>query len=280
MKIAPIVSTKSSSASVSTKKLCKKLKSLTDQKIVSLIQKALRAEDGASRDCWKLAGLALNELTIRVWGKTHLEELEFLRRSIISKSKLCVSQCTYGFETAGVLDKKAKKIYHFYPREGVAKKIVKQWHKSEHDISFQNYVTQHVDKSLIDELKTKKVKYLSEKKLLNYAVHFENGLPKINGSHLEDGEYIFVFTKEQGFPMLYAGIKDKGRFQHTSFSLGAPLECAGKFTIVNNKLVHIRLSSGHYHPERWHSLSLANYLKDPKNLGPVGFSKIEIEAHR
>lgn len=269
-----LLKTVHNSKSYSATSVAKKLKSLKDGKIVGILKNVLAHKEIQNSNVWMLAGAAFNELSIRVWGKTHRKALETFRRRLITKSDLCVARRSYAMETAGLLDKKTKKIYHPYPFEALARSIFDEWNNSNTKKSLQDYIGANIDYDEVQQLKNNRVHYLADDSLKKYKVKFSHGYPKIGNKTLRNGEYMFTLARVNDKAVLYAGIKKKGKFQHTSFSAGAPVLCPGVFEIRKKKLSKIKLSSGHYHPTKAHAVALKAFFKDS------GVGKVKIQEHK
>jgi hypothetical protein len=254
------------------------LKKISDSKIVGIIKTLLKSSHANDSHAWEFAGIAFNELAIRVWGKKHRKSLESFRQAIMNHSDTCLSRRSYALETAGILDKKSKKIFHPYPYSDVAEKVVEKWYRSSTDKSLQEYISAYMKKH-VTSLKRNSVKYLTPNSQQNFRVTFKNGQPRIGKARPKNGTYIFALGKDGNKNILLAGIKRKGSFQHSSFFAGAPVASVGKFTIKNKKITQVLLSSGHYHPKKEHGKALLKYLRHHDNLGSKA-AYIKVVTHK
>lgn len=257
-----------------------RLKKLPDQKLVSLLKLVQSNVDKNDMHVWSFAGTVFNELSMRLWSKLHKKQHEAFRQFIIQHSNLCISRREYALETAGMFDKKSNKVFHPYPYNKMSKKLIKKWHHTSTDKSLDDYILSYMPKSEIKYLKNHSVKYLSPSEHKKYQVTFVKGQIKIGGKTPWDGTYIYALGFEKNTAVLLAGFKEKGRLQHTSFFAGAPVLSVGEFTIENKKLVSLRSSSGHYHPELKHMQAMVDYLKQDDHLGERAASKIHVRKHK
>ncbi|NKX88759.1 hypothetical protein [Nocardia coubleae] len=78
---------------------------------------------------------------------------------------------------------------------------------------------------------------------------------------------------------LYAALEHApGEFHHSSFLAGAPVAAAGELVVVNGVVQQLTDSSGHYRPERGHTLQAVNHLRA---LGvQLTAAQIRLEAPR
>lgn len=84
-------------------------------------------------------------------------------------------------------------------------------------------------------------------------------------------ELIFVTDKEG---KMYAGFKEKGMFQHSSFLSGAPVAMAGTLIIgPKGRLQGVSNLSGHYNPTENHSIQFLHQLRqNGVNLNNLDFT--------
>ncbi|CAN6344420.1 unnamed protein product [Urochloa humidicola] len=112
-------------------------------------------------------------------------------------------------------------------------------------------------------LKMQCIKYLGpkERELYEYiinegkVIHKKSREPLDTGHGPEGAKWIFVMSTER---RLYAGKKEKGVFQHSSFLAGGATIAAGKFTVENGVIKSILAYSGHYKPSME---NLDNFMK-------------------
>lgn len=262
-----------------SKDVSAQLKKVSDVKIVEIVKTLLKSSQTNDSNDWRFAGIAFNELATRVWGKKHRKSLESFRQSIMRNSDNCVARRSYALETAGIVDKKSKKIFHPYPFNDVAQKVVEKWYRSSTDKSLQQYISAYMKKH-IRSLKHHSVKYLTPNSQKKYRVTFKNGQPRIGKARPKSGTYIYALGADDNQSLLLAGTKRKGTFQHSSFFAGAPVASVGEFTIKGKKITHVRLSSGHYHPTKKHGKALLKYFRRDDNLGAGKTARIKVEVHK
>ncbi|CAL4911599.1 unnamed protein product [Urochloa decumbens] len=126
-------------------------------------------------------------------------------------------------------------------------------------------------------LKMQCIKYLGpkERELYEYIVNEGKVIHKqsrepLDTSHGPEGaKWIFVMSTAR---RLYAGKKEKGVFQHSSFLAGGATIAAGKFTVENGVIKSIVAYSGHYKP------SMENLDNFMKFLEESGVDLKEIKA--
>ncbi|MEV0540336.1 hypothetical protein [Nocardia salmonicida] len=88
------------------------------------------------------------------------------------------------------------------------------------------------------------------------------------------GRAVFVMDQDGN---LYASLfHGAGRFHHSSFLAGAPVAAAGELVVIDGILQQLTDSSGHYQPERGHTLQAINHLR---SLGiRIDTSQVRLEA--
>lgn len=91
------------------------------------------------------------------------------------------------------------------------------------------------------------------------VIHHSNG----NNHDASDGEeevkWIFVMSTRK---KLYAGVKKKGRFQHSSFLAGGATLAAGRLVVEHGVLKSISPHSGHYRPSNERFDSFLKFLQE------------------
>ncbi|XP_050155892.1 IQ domain-containing protein IQM3-like isoform X1 [Malus sylvestris] len=106
------------------------------------------------------------------------------------------------------------------------------------------------------------IKYLGpqEREQFEYIIH-EGTLVHGGTGHLldtnlgmQDSKWIFVMSTSR---KLYAGVKKKGSFHHSSFLAGGATLAAGRLAVENGKLKSVSAYSGHYRPS---NENLGNFL--------------------
>ncbi|CAM0151467.1 unnamed protein product, partial [Urochloa decumbens] len=126
-------------------------------------------------------------------------------------------------------------------------------------------------------LKKQCIKYLGpkERELYEYiinegkVIHKQSGEPLDTSQGPEGAKWIFVMSTAR---RLFAGMKDKGVFQHSSFLAGGAIIAAGKLTVENGVIKSIVAYSGHYKP------SMDNLDNFMKFLEESGVDLKEIKA--
>ncbi|MCE5293284.1 MAG: hypothetical protein LLF94_01555 [Chlamydiales bacterium] len=259
----------------------RKFKKLSDSTLVKTVQAILNAPKNSSTDLWKFAGVAISELYIRNWGKTHRDKLEDLRIAISNHSKHCFSAHGYALETAGLIDPNAKKssrniVYHPYAYDKFAKKVVTAWENHKHTKkSLEAYLDKHLTKKEKAYLRNHAIEYVRPHQQSDYEVTFHGDEVRIGGKVPKNGWYIYVLGGEP--TTLLASRKIKGRFHHTSFFHGAPVVSAGEIKIKDGKLKSAFMRSGHYKPTEVHGEYLREYLKQEKNMGSIAAMRLYIQ---
>ena len=249
----------------------KECKKLSDYDIKDALEAIIAEPSIAKPRTWNFASVALNELSSRVWAKKNARALAVLTNSLSIASGHCYFDPIYGIEAAGLSEDSVKKggnknkIIHPYPYNKTIKKLLYKWKRSGTDKSFNDYIRSYGSKKEKREIKNHAVRYLHPNEREKYKVTFINGRVKIGGRTPQDGLYMFCLGGKK--PMLLAGFKKKGKFQHSSFFAGASVLCAGKLIIENGKITHLDLRSGHYKPTKAHGDNLKAFLKLPENMG-------------
>ncbi|KAJ3671355.1 hypothetical protein LUZ60_007434 [Juncus effusus] len=124
------------------------------------------------------------------------------------------------------------------------------------------------------------IKYLGpqEREHYEYVVEFgkvmhkkSNILFDTKSNGLKDEKWIFVLSTDD---KLYAGLKKKGMFHHSSFLAGGATKAAGRLTAENGILKSVWAYSGHYKPGEE---DLNNFINFLKNNG-VDMDRVEIRS--
>lgn len=131
------------------------------------------------------------------------------------------------------------------------------------------------------------VAYLDENGRRALRLEIRNGLLYTANGELFDtsagqtvwsggGQAIFVMDQHGN---LYASLEHSaGRFHHSSFLAGAPVAAAGELVVSRGVVQLLTDSSGHYRPERGHTLQAVEHLR---RLGiPLSAAQVEFEAPR
>ncbi|KAF3321771.1 hypothetical protein FCM35_KLT13987 [Carex littledalei] len=130
------------------------------------------------------------------------------------------------------------------------------------------------------KLRTQCIKYLSpqEREHYQYVVAHGKIMHKQSGDYFdtrnsgaEGGKWIFVLSTDKH---LYAGLKKKGLFHHSSFLAGGATKAAGRLNAENGVLKSVWGYSGHYKPGEE---NLENFLSFLREEG-ADVSSIEMRA--
>ncbi|KAK3118402.1 hypothetical protein QOZ80_9BG0698540 [Eleusine coracana subsp. coracana] len=122
------------------------------------------------------------------------------------------------------------------------------------------------------------IKYLGPQERENYEYIINEGkiVHKLSGELLDTSQdkgtkWIFVMSTAK---RLYAGKKEKGVFQHSSFLAGGATIAAGRFTAENGVIKSIWAYSGHYKPSSENLSNFINFLED----NGVDLKEVEVRA--
>ncbi|CAN6566883.1 unnamed protein product [Malus baccata var. baccata] len=124
------------------------------------------------------------------------------------------------------------------------------------------------------------IKYLGpqEREQFEYIIH-EGTLVHGGTGHLldtnlgmQDSKWIFVMSTSR---KLYAGVKKKGSFHHSSFLAGGATLAAGRLAVENGRLKSVSAYSGHYRPS---NENLGNFLAFLEENG-VTLDEVQPELH-
>ncbi|CAG7905830.1 hypothetical protein BRARA_D00568 [Brassica rapa] len=139
------------------------------------------------------------------------------------------------------------------------------------------------DMDLIDcsrsKLKQQCIKYLGPQERVEYEYVIIDGkiVHKLTGNFLhtmhgsEGTKWIFVMST---FKKLYAGLKKKGRFHHSSFLAGGATLAAGRVVVDNGVLKTISAYSGHYRPSDESLETFLSFLRENE------VSLDDVEVHK
>ncbi|KAK3119753.1 hypothetical protein QOZ80_9AG0674710 [Eleusine coracana subsp. coracana] len=122
------------------------------------------------------------------------------------------------------------------------------------------------------------IKYLGPQERENYEYIINEGkiVHKLTAELLDTSQdkgtkWIFVMSTAK---RLYAGKKEKGVFQHSSFLAGGATIAAGRFTAENGVIKSIWAYSGHYKPSSENLSNFMNFLED----NGVDLKEVEVRA--
>lgn len=138
---------------------------------------------------------------------------------------------------------------------------------------FVDYFSQKTSQRQRLALRKQIIAYLTVEEAAKYKITFVQGkivfVDPNPAFTLTSRRYIFAWDQDHS---LYLGMKSKGSFQHTSFTSGRPVLCAGFFTVVNGVITEIKGHSGHYKPSEFHLRQFLHFLSHPARLGPNVYS--------
>jgi hypothetical protein len=151
----------------------------------------------------------------------------------------------------------------------------------------QQYDGEHIPGNQVWQTPPSHVDYLDMNRRRALRLEIRNGLLYTANGQLFDtrggqtvwsggGRAIFVMDQHGN---LYASLgHSAGRFHHSSFLAGAPVAAAGELVVIDGVLQLLTDSSGHYRPERGHTLQAIDHLR---RLGiPLSAAQVEFEAPR
>ncbi|XP_020571390.1 IQ domain-containing protein IQM3-like [Phalaenopsis equestris] len=123
------------------------------------------------------------------------------------------------------------------------------------------------------------IKYLGPQEREHYEyvpadgkiVHKQTAEPLDTTKGPEGAKWIFVMSTSR---RLYAGVKQRGVFQHSSFLAGGSTVIAGRFTARGGFLRAIWAYSGHYKPSDENLKQFLNYL----NENGIDITKVEMRS--
>ena len=228
-----------------------------------------------------LADQAITQLTVRTLSKDLENKVTKLAKKVghVGETKLNVKSLEpkYRLEAAGI--ELAGKVIHPHPSSKITE-FAKKWENSKTSKSLEEYIEKKAPYSAKRDMKSRDVKYLTEKEREKYEVSFDKkGKVKINGHTAKKGEYMYVLDASK--KELYAGKKETNKFHHSSFLAGAPVGSAGVLKVKSNgKLDKAKPSSGHYKPKKEHGENLREHLAKDTNLGKRKAEKLEIKEHK
>ncbi|KAL6870955.1 hypothetical protein ACP4OV_014803 [Aristida adscensionis] len=128
-------------------------------------------------------------------------------------------------------------------------------------------------------LKKQCIRYLGPQEREHYEYIINEGkiIHKLSGEPLDTSQgpqgtkWIFVMSTSR---RLYAGKKEKGVFQHSSFLAGGATIAAGRFTAENGDIKSIWAYSGHYKPSDENLRNFMNFLED----NGVDLKEVEVRS--
>lgn len=242
-------------------------KKLSDNQILRTLEAILESNEEHRSNVWKFAGIGYNELFVRNWGKENRDEMDTLRSKLIARSKHCFSTHAYAIETAGLLIKNGgkRKLVHPYAFNELTKNIFIAWEESGLPLSFAEYLENHVEPEIVQEVQNTTLTYLTAKEREQFRVSYDKDGLKIGGKKPKDGWYMYVLG---GKPLkLYAAKKQKGTLHHTCFLKGIPVPSAGEIEIYKGEIDCIYMRSGHYRPTVEDGMRLREFLQQPEYMG-------------
>ncbi|VAI15535.1 unnamed protein product [Triticum turgidum subsp. durum] len=118
---------------------------------------------------------------------------------------------------------------------------------------------------------------IQEREYYEYIIKEGKSVHKISGEPLDTSQgskgtkWIFVMSTAK---KLYAGQKERGVFQHSSFLAGGATIAAGRFTAENGVIKSIWAYSGHYKPS---AENLTNFMSFLEENG-VDLKEVEVRS--
>ncbi|CAO2153273.1 unnamed protein product [Urochloa humidicola] len=117
-----------------------------------------------------------------------------------------------------------------------------------------------------------------ERENYEYIINDGKIIHKLSGEPLDTSQgpkgtkWIFVMSTAK---RLYAGKKERGVFQHSSFLAGGTTIAAGRFTAENGIIKSIWAYSGHYKPSAENLSNFMNFLEE----NGVDLKEVEVRVH-
>ncbi|CAD6265227.1 unnamed protein product [Miscanthus lutarioriparius] len=102
-------------------------------------------------------------------------------------------------------------------------------------------------------------------------IHKQSGQPLDTSQNPKGTKWIFVMSTAK---RLYAGKKERGVFQHSSFLAGGTTIAAGRFTAENGIIKSIWAYSGHYKPSAENLSNFMNFLEE----NGVDLKEVEVRS--
>ncbi|KAL6641888.1 hypothetical protein ACP70R_020069 [Stipagrostis hirtigluma subsp. patula] len=102
-------------------------------------------------------------------------------------------------------------------------------------------------------------------------IHKQSGEPLDTSQGPKGAKWIFVMSTAK---KLYAGKKERGVFQHSSFLAGGTTIAAGRFTAENGVIKSIWAYSGHYKPSAENLSNFLNFLEE----NGVDLKEVEVRS--
>ncbi|RLN28239.1 IQ domain-containing protein IQM3-like [Panicum miliaceum] len=129
------------------------------------------------------------------------------------------------------------------------------------------------------KLKKQCIKYLGPQEREHYEyiinegkiIHKKSGEPLDTSQSPKGTKWIFVMSTEK---RLYAGKKERGVFQHSSFLAGGTTIAAGRFTAEDGIIKSIWAYSGHYKPSAENLSNFMNFLEE----NGVDLKEVEVRS--
>ncbi|KAL5224664.1 hypothetical protein ABZP36_011303 [Zizania latifolia] len=128
-------------------------------------------------------------------------------------------------------------------------------------------------------LKKQSIKYLGPREREDYEytitegkiIHKQSGEPLDTSQGPKGTKWIFVMSTTK---RLFAGKKERGVFQHSSFLAGGATIAAGRFTANNGAIKSIWAYSGHYKPSAENLANFMNFLEE----NGVDLKQVEVRS--
>jgi len=222
---------------------------------------------------------AFNALALRKHSSNDQAAIFQLKEGTNISHHYCTLKGCYIPESAGILkktiDKHANKneVVHVY---GCAtKKLYHTWADRKKPNRFEKYLKKRARKADLQTMRKNILQYHSHAEREAFAVHFVDGKFMQNGQFMH-GRYIYVLNAAG--TTLYAGRKQVGKIQHSTFTAGEPVQCAGWIFLNHGVYETANLSSGHYKPSVAAGHRLRAFLRHEARLG-IAAETIPITKH-
>lgn len=242
----------------------------SDDELLKIVEDAVFHFAGDS-NALDSANSALAEFRVRPFGKKNKEKLIEFSKKLKKSHNICfitekylVEKAGFHIETLGIPAQFENEHIHIYPVP-LFLQILESWYAHSGDETLEEYMRKYTTNEDKEELLKVKLAFLTPEEIEESLLSFEGSTVKIGREAPEDGKYIFVLDMEgerlAGKNALYL-MGETGGIRHSSFFSGKPVQCAGKFTIVNGKIESFKLHSGHYHPQARHGENLRAFLRN------------------
>lgn len=211
---------------------------------------------------------AFNVLLLRKHSPREQAIINHLRNITAIENSYCTLKGCYVAENSGILRKtidrrnRTHEVVHVY---GCAtKKLYHKWEKLKRPKSFEKYIRKAASRRALHEMRANILDYHFHDTREQFTVHFEDGKFMQHGRPMH-GRYIYVLNAAGD--RLYAGVKQVGKVQHSTFTAGEPVQCAGWLFVKHGVAQYANLASGHYKPTEEAGERLRAFLSHKSRLG-------------